>query len=107
VILYTSKPDNPFYFKGTKLAGTGGPHVGLDMVWPMSIVMQGLTSNNDKEIKYCLDALQHCHAGTGFMHESAHKDDPAKFTRKWFAWANTIFGEFIWKVHREKPALLQ
>ena len=104
---YVLSADNPFYFKGTKLAGTGGPHVGLDMVWPMSIVMQGLTSNNEKEIKYCLNSLQHCHAGTGFMHESAHKDDPAKFTRKWFAWANTIFGEFIWKVHREKPSLLQ
>ncbi|ULQ54164.1 glycoside hydrolase family 125 protein [Flavihumibacter fluvii] len=104
---YVLSLDNPFYFKGTKLAGTGGPHIGLDMVWPMSIVMQGLTSNDEKEIKYCLNTLQHCHAGTGFMHESAHKDDPAKFTRKWFAWANTIFGEFIWKVYREKPALLQ
>lgn len=104
---YVLSLDNPFYFKGTKLAGTGGPHIGLDMVWPMSIVMQGLTSQDDKEIAYCLNSLTHCHAGTGFMHESAHKDDPANFTRKWFAWANTIFGEFVWKVYREKPALLQ
>jgi meiotically up-regulated gene 157 (Mug157) protein len=104
---YVLSEDNPFYFKGKKLAGTGGPHIGMDMVWPMSLVMQGLTSNNEKEIKYCLDSLQHCHAGTGFMHESAHKDDPAKFTRKWFAWANTIFGEFVWKVYREKPHLLK
>ncbi|MBZ5855992.1 glycoside hydrolase family 125 protein [Flavihumibacter profundi] len=103
---YVLSTDNPFFFKGKKLAGTGGPHVGLDMVWPMSIVMRGLTSTDDKEIKYCLDTLQHCHAGTGFMHESAHKDDPSKFTRKWFAWANTIFGEFIWKTYREKPSLL-
>jgi uncharacterized protein len=103
---YVLSADNPFYFKGTALAGTGGPHVGLDMVWPMSLVMQGLTSNDEKEIKQCLLTLQKSHAGTGFMHESAHKDDPAKFTRKWFAWANTIFGEFVWKVYREKPQLL-
>lgn len=103
---YVLSTDNPFYFAGKKLSGTGGPHVGLDMVWPMSIVMRGLTSTSEKEIKGCLDSLQHCHAGTGFMHESAHKDDPSKFTRKWFAWANTIFGEFIWKVQREKPSLL-
>jgi meiotically up-regulated gene 157 (Mug157) protein len=103
---YVLSEDNPFYFKGTKMAGVGGPHIGLDMVWPMSIVMQGLTSTDDKEIKNCLSMLQQCHAGTGFMHESVHKDDTAKFTRKWFAWANTIFGEFIWKVYREKRGLL-
>jgi uncharacterized protein len=103
---YVLSLDNPFYFKGKALAGTGGPHIGLDMVWPMSLVMQGLTSASDKEIKQCLDSLQHCHAGTGFMHESVHKDNPEKFTRKWFAWANTIFGEFVWKVYRERPSLL-
>jgi len=32
------------------------------------------------------------------MHESFHKDDPTKFTRPWFAWANTLFGEFVLKV---------
>ena len=46
-------------------------------------------------------------AGTGFMHESFHKDDPSKFTRKWFAWANTLFGEMIMHVQATKPALLK
>lgn len=104
---YVLSTENPFFFQGKALAGIGGPHIGLDMVWPMSIVMRGITSNDATEIKNCIAALQHCHAGTGFMHESAHKDDPANFTRKWFAWANTIFGEFIWKTFREKPQLLQ
>ncbi|MBO9632671.1 MAG: glycoside hydrolase family 125 protein [Chitinophagaceae bacterium] len=99
--------NNPFFFKGKMAEGIGGPHIGMDMVWPMSIVMKGLTSTNDAEIKWCLDKLQHTHGDTGFMHESFHKDDPAKFTRKWFAWANTIFGEFVWKVYREKPQLLK
>lgn len=98
--------DNPFFFKGAAGEGIGGPHVGADMVWPISIVMRGLTSTDDKEIKACLDMLQRSHAGTGFMHESFHKDDATKFTRPWFAWANTLFGEFIWKVYRERPALL-
>ncbi|WP_192909918.1 glycoside hydrolase family 125 protein [Pseudobacter ginsenosidimutans] len=99
--------NNPFFFKGKVAEGIGGPHIGLDMVWPMSIVMKGLTSNNDQEIKWCLDTLQRTHGKTGFMHESFHKDNPEQYTRKWFAWANTIFGEFVWKVYREKPQLLK
>ena len=97
---------NPFFFKGKAAEGIGGPHVGMDYIWPMSIIMRGLTSTDDKEIKNCLDMLQKTHAGTGFMHESFHKDDATKFTRKWFAWANTLFGEFVWKVYKERPHLL-
>ena len=98
--------DNPFFFRGKAGEGIGGPHVGLDMIWPISIIMRGLTSNNDAEIKLCLGMLQQSHAGTGFMHESFHKDDATKFSRSWFAWANTLFGEFVWKVYRERKHLL-
>ncbi|WP_132052593.1 glycoside hydrolase family 125 protein [Pseudocnuella soli] len=98
--------NNPFYFKGKSGAGIGSPHTGLDMIWPISLTMQGLTSNSDAEIKKCVELLRQTHGGTGFMHESFHKDDPKNFTRKWFAWANTLFGEFLWKTFREKPQLL-
>jgi len=98
--------NNPFFFKGKAAEGIGGPHVGMDYIWPLSIIMRGLTSTDDQEIKKCLTMLQQTHAGTGFMHESFHKDDATKFTRKWFAWANTLFGEFVWKVYRERPHLL-
>jgi len=97
---------NPFFFKGKAAEGIGGPHVGMDYIWPMSIIMRGLTSDDDKEIKMCLDMLQKTHAGTGFMHEAFHKDDATKYTRKWFAWANTLFGEFVWKVYKERKHLL-
>jgi len=97
---------NPFFFKGKAGEGIGGPHVGADYIWPISIAMRGLTSTDDAEIKKCLDMLQSTHAGTGFIHEAFHKNDPAVYTRSWFAWANTLFGEFIWKVYRERPHLL-
>ena len=98
--------NNPFYFKGKAGEGIGGPHVGVDMVWHLSVIMRGLTSQNDSEIKYCLNLLQKSHADTGFMHEAFHKDDAKQFTRKWFAWANTLFGEFVLKIYREKRFLL-
>lgn len=97
---------NPFFYQGKAAEGIGGPHVGLDMIWPIAIAVRGLTSPDDAEIRACVQALKTTHAGTGYMHESFHKDDPAKFTRAWFAWANTLFGEFLWKVYKERPALL-
>lgn len=99
--------ENPFHFAGKAGQGIGSPHTGLDRIWPISVVMQGLTSKSETEIRECLRILKSCHAGKGFMHESFHKDDPAQFTRSWFAWANTIFGEFIWKVFTERPHLLR
>ncbi len=98
--------DNPFFYKGKAAEGIGGPHVGVDMIWPMAITMRGLTSENPKEIKECIAMLKATHGDTGFMHETFHKDDPKNFTRSWFAWANTLFGEFLWKTYKEQPELL-
>lgn len=98
---------NPFFFKGKYAEGIGGPHIGRDMIWPMSIIMRANTSNNDEEIRQCVQTLKKTHGGTGFMHESFHKDDPKKFTRHWFAWTNTLFGELMWKLYKEKPELLK
>jgi len=98
--------NNPYFYKGKAAEGVGGPHLGSDMIWPMSITMRALTSDDEKEIIYCVKTLIATHAGTGFMHESFYKDDPAKFSRSWFAWANTLFGELILKLYNEKRSLL-
>jgi meiotically up-regulated gene 157 (Mug157) protein len=97
---------NPYYWKGLAGEGIGGPHVGVDMIWPLGIIMRGLTSGDAQETRRCLAALQATHAGTGFMHESFHKDDARTFTRAWFAWSNALFGELILKVLAERPGLL-
>jgi hypothetical protein len=99
--------DNPYFFRGRAGEGIGGPHVGLNMIWPLGIIMRALTSRDDREILSCFKMLKTTHAGTGFMHESFERDDPKKFTRSWFAWANTLFGELVLKVHSERPQLLR
>ena len=99
--------DNPYFFRGRAGEGIGGPHVGLNMIWPLGIIMRALTSRDDQEICSCLKMLKTTHAGTGFMHESFERNDPKKFTRSWFAWANTLFGELVLKVHAERPQLLK
>lgn len=93
--------DNPYFFKGKAGEGIGGPHIGYDMVWPMSIMMKAFTSRDDIEIKTCIRMLMDTDNETGFMHESFHKDDPSNFTREWFAWQNTLFGELILKLIKE------
>lgn len=98
--------DNPYYFRGKAAEGAGGPHSGLGMIWPLAITVRGLTSESEQEIAGCLKTLKATHAGTGFMHESFSKDDAAKYTRPWFAWANTLFGELILTVHQKHPGLL-
>ncbi len=98
--------DNPYYFKGKAAEGAGGPHAGLGMIWPLAITVRALTSQSEGEIGECLRNLKATHAGTGFMHESFSKDDPKNYTRAWFAWANTLFGELILKVHHDYPKLL-
>ena len=90
--------DNPYFFRGKAGEGIGGPHIGYDMPWPMSIMMRAFTSTDDAEIKACIEMLMRTDAGTGFMHESFHKDDATRFTRPWFAWQNTLFGELIVKL---------
>ncbi len=90
--------DNPYFFRGRAGEGIGGPHIGYDMVWPMSIMMRAFTSQDDKEIATCLQMLVDTDNGTGFIHESFHKDDAAQFTRSWFAWQNTLFGELVLKL---------
>jgi len=98
---------NPWYMRGKAAEGSGSPHTGKDSIWPMGIILRALTSTDEQEVLQCLHMLKTTHAGTGFMHESFHKDNPADFSRKWFAWANTLFGELIIKVHTDFPALLQ
>ena len=102
---------NPWFFEGSAGEGIGGPHEGPDMIWPMSQTMYALTAGtgagSGEEIRRMLRMLVASAAGTGFMHESYNKDDVHKFTRPWFAWANSLFGELIVELAATRPELLQ
>ncbi|MDB5327689.1 MAG: Tat pathway signal protein [Phycisphaerales bacterium] len=114
---FAQSPANPFFFKGTTedgspTEGVGSPHTSgpkalNPMIWPMGITARAMTSNDDAEIRRCLAMLKATHAGTGFMHESFAPSKPTRFSREWFAWANTLFGELILKLHNERPGVLK
>ena len=98
---------NPYFFAGSAAEGIGGPHQGLDYIWPMSIMFRAFSSTSDAETLECLRWLRNTTAGTNFMHESFHKDDATKYTRPWFAWANGLFGELILHLYQTSPSLLK
>lgn len=116
---------NPFFFESgaekngaadtVQFAGVGSPHTWLNRIWPMALAMRGLTADcfaedggpDDAEIAAMLRSLVNSHAGTFCMHESFDVNDPENFSRPWFAWANSLFGEFVVWVADHKPALLE
>jgi len=98
---------NPWFFRGSAGEGIGGPHEGDGMIWPMSQIVYALTSSSPSEIRSALAMLKGAAEGFGFMHESYYKDDSRRFTRAWFAWANTLFGELVGTLAATRPELLR
>jgi meiotically up-regulated gene 157 (Mug157) protein len=81
------------------------------MIWPMSQTIYALTAGqgpgSGAEIRRMLQMLQASAVGTGFMHESYNKNNVKNFTRPWFAWANSLFGELIVQLAMTRPEVLQ
>jgi uncharacterized protein len=97
---------NPWFFRGTAGEGIGGPHIGRDSIWPMSQIIYALTSESALEISRMIQTLRASAADTGFMHESYNRNNSSNFTRAWFAWANTLFGELLARTAQHRPELL-
>lgn len=99
--------DNPTYQKGRVIQtasgfispeGYGSPHMKARIrknIWPMSIAMQGLTSDNQQEKARLVEILAKTTGGTGWMHESFNADNPEDFTRSWFCWSDSLYAELV------------
>lgn len=90
---------NPFYFEGKFAKGIGSPHTPKNFIWPIALCIQAMTTFDCNEIAELLSMLLETTGGTGFMHESFDKDSPQSFTREWFAWANSMFGEMVYRLY--------
>ena len=83
------------YYRLSENRGVGG---GRNVCFDLAEGEYLYILDDDAEIQDCIRQLIITDAGTGFMHESFHKDDASNFTREWFAWQNTLFGELILKI---------
>ena len=84
---------NPYYYEGTCAKGIGSPHTRPDYIWHISLAIQGLTSRTREEKLAILQTMKNTDAGKGMMHEGFCVNDPSKYTREWFSWANAMFCE--------------
>lgn len=90
--------DNPYYNEGKYAKGVGSPHTPEGYIWHIGMIIQALTSQDKDEIYEILTYLEQTDATTGFMHESFNPDNPSEYSRSWFAWANSLFGELLYKL---------
>ena len=97
---------NPYFIKGKFGFGCSSSHSYRRYNWPLFTIMQGLTSIDKEEIKYCLKMLIDSAGEKCCMHESYDIDDINKYTREWFAWANSFFGVFIDFIIEKYPDLI-
>ena len=86
---------NRYYYEGRAASGIGSPHTPEGYIWHIALAMQALTSNDEDERKALLKTLVSTTAGTGLMHEGFDSDDPEKYTREWFSWANSLFATLL------------
>lgn len=100
-----SKDGNPYFLTGKAFSGIGGPHIGLQNAWPMSLLVQAMTSDDDAEIAKCLDEVKRA-SPLGLVHESVNVERTRDYTRSWFAWANSVFAQTVLDVAERKPHLL-
>ncbi|ODH48038.1 hypothetical protein GX48_05885 [Paracoccidioides brasiliensis] len=99
------KAGNPYYLVGEAFEGVGGPHVGLQSAWPMSVLTRARTSTDDEEIIQSLGMVRNASL-LGLVHESVNVNNVSEYTRSWFAWANSMFAQTILDLAERKPEIV-
>jgi uncharacterized protein len=97
--------DDPYYYVGSVARGIGSAHTSDGYVWPLSLIVQGLTSTSDAERRDVLNQLLASDPGDHLLHESFDPNDPMRFSRKDFGWPNALFSEFVMTTLNGVPRL--
>ncbi|WP_298842426.1 glycoside hydrolase family 125 protein, partial [uncultured Clostridium sp.] len=67
---------NPFYYQGKYAKGLGSPHTPHGNIWPIGLIMQGITSKDPQEIVELTEMIIQTDDGKQCMHESFNPDNP-------------------------------
>jgi meiotically up-regulated gene 157 (Mug157) protein len=88
---------NPYFYTGKYAVGVGSAHTPRGFVWPLSLVVQVLTSDDDSEVQRVMGYIAAADVGDHRLHESFDADWPERFTREDFAWPNALYAELVRK----------
>jgi meiotically up-regulated gene 157 (Mug157) protein len=92
---FVLSPRNPYYFAGKYARGIGSGHTPRGYIWPLSLVVEALTSNDPAEIQRVMGYIAAADVGDHRLHESFNADWPEAFTREDFAWPNALYAELV------------
>ncbi len=87
--------DDPYYYAGRIARGIGSAHTSDGFVWPLGLVVQGLTSISSGERRDILTQLLASDPGDHLLHESFDPSNPLRYSRKDFGWPNALLSEWI------------
>jgi uncharacterized protein len=87
--------DDPLFYQGSVARGIGSLHTPDHWIWPLALVMQGLTASTQTERQDVLTQLLASDPGDHLLHESFDPNDPKQYTRPDFGWPNALFSEFV------------
>ena len=97
--------DNPYYYVGRKARGIGSAHTNDGYVWPLSLILEGLTSVSQAEKRDVLEELLQSDPGDHLLHESFDPNNPLRYSRKDFGWPNALFSEYVMTTFAGFPPL--
>jgi meiotically up-regulated gene 157 (Mug157) protein len=89
--------DDPYYYRGKYATGLGSPHTPTGWVWPLGLIAQALTSEDPAQVADLMGSIAATGSSDGLIHESFDPDDPSRFTRSEFGWANAAFAELLFR----------
>ena len=87
--------DNPTFYTGSVARGIGSQHTADHWIWPLALIMQGMTSTSQSERQDVVNELLASDPGDHLLHESFDPNDPTKYTRPDFGWPNALFSEYM------------
>jgi len=87
--------DNPSFYQGQVARGIGSYHTPDRWVWPLALIVEGMTAVTVDEKHDVLTQLLASDPGDHLLHESFDPDDPRRYTRPDFGWPNALFSEFV------------
>jgi len=94
---FTLSAANPYYYSGKYATGLGSPHTPTGWVWPLGIIGAAVTARHRRDVTHSIDMLDESDTLNGLMHESVDPNDPSRFTRPEFGWANAFWADLLFR----------